>query len=169
MNKYIRVSLVLIVCAYFWYYAKTYTDWHFIDYVNLIFHEAGHVIFTPFGMFIKIAAGSGFQIALPLFIALYFFFKSQKISGAICLLWVGQNLLNVSIYAGDAVKMQLDLLGGDSVIHDWNYLLNATGLLGHTDTVTAIIYSLGILVMITGMALAIYYAWTTDKKVAIPT
>jgi len=164
MNRYIRISLAVIVCAYFWYYAKTYTDWHFIDYVNLIFHEAGHVIFSFFGMFIKIAAGSGFQIAIPLFISLYFFFHAQKISGAICLLWVGQNLLNVSIYAGDAMKMQLDLLGGDNVIHDWNYLLNAMGLLGHANAVASIIYSLAIIILIAGTILSIYLSFTKKDE-----
>ncbi len=164
MNKYFRFILTLIVCCYFWHYASTYTDWHFIDWVNLIFHEAGHSIFFFMGEFIKILAGSGFQVALPLLISIYFFINKQKISGAICLLWVGQNLLNVSIYAGDAIVMQLPLLGGDNVIHDWNYILTNLGILKNTALVASVIYNVGMLFIIIGSILALYFSLTYKEK-----
>lgn len=159
MGKYFRLLLIIIVCAYFWQYVRTYTEWHFIDGVDLIFHEAGHTIFSFFSLFIQIAAGSVFQIALPLFIAIYFFLSEQKISGALCLLWVGQNLFNVSIYAGDAMKMQIDLLGGDGVIHDWNYLLSTTGLLNSASSIASAMQITGLIVIGIGTILSIYYWW----------
>jgi len=67
-----------IVCMYFWYCAITPDKWHFIDAVNLIFHEAGHIIFSFFGMFIHVLAGSAFQVALPLFISFFFFLQNRK-------------------------------------------------------------------------------------------
>ena len=152
----------MMVCAYFWYYADTYTQWHFIDNINLIFHEAGHTIFSFFGDFINVFAGSGFQVALPFIISIYFFNNGQNISGSFCLLWVGQNLLNVSIYVGDAVSMKLNLLGGDSVVHDWNYLLNSFGALSHTQTIALVIYSLGIMSIFTGTFLSLYYSWSME-------
>jgi len=164
MNKYFRTIFVVATCSYFWYYASSYTEWHFIDYSNLIFHEAGHAIFSFFGTFIQVLMGSGFQVGLPLFISLYFFFHSQKISGALCLLWVGQNLLNVSIYAGDAIRMELDLLGGDSAIHDWSYLLNTLGILKYTPRVALGIYILGIIVISLGTIFSIYYAWNKEVR-----
>jgi hypothetical protein len=115
-----------------------------------------------FGEFIHILMGSGFQVALPLFISLYFFYHRQNISGALCLQWVGQNLLNVSIYAGDSIKMQLPLLGGDSVIHDWNYLLTTLNVLKYTDQIAAAIYTLGTITIFVGTMLALYYAWFSD-------
>lgn len=160
--KYFRVFSVALLCSYFWYYAKTYTEWHFIDNVNLIFHEAGHAIFFFVGEFLNIAAGSMFQITIPLFIASYFFVKGQRISSALCLLWVGQNLLNVSVYAGDSITMQLPLLGGDSVIHDWNYLLSTLNVLKYTPVIASTIYALGLIMIFTGTALALYFAWTAD-------
>ncbi|MGC9605186.1 MAG: hypothetical protein ABSF56_00265 [Minisyncoccia bacterium] len=164
MNRYLRLASVAAVCAYFWYYAKTYTEWHFIDNANLVFHEAGHAIFFFLGMFVKIAAGSGFQVALPLFISLYFFVRGQKISGALCLLWVGQNLLNVSVYAGDAVNMQLNLLGGDAVIHDWNYLLSALGVLRYTSEIASTIYMTGLATIFLGTVLSLYYSWVEESR-----
>jgi hypothetical protein len=144
------------------YYAQTYTEWHFIDNVNLIFHEAGHSIFFWAGEFFDMAAGTLLQLSIPLFISLYFFAHRQNISGALCLLWVGQNLLNVSAYAGDAIVMQMDLLGGDLVTHDWNYLLSMTGNLEHTPAIATAFYTLGIIFIIVGTILSMYFAWTTE-------
>lgn len=140
------------------YYAFTPTEWHFIDTVDLIFHEAGHTIFGFFGEFIRIAMGSGFQILLPFSIALYFFYLRQRISGAVCLMWTGMNLINVSIYAGDSIVMQLPLLGGDGVMHDWNYLLSTLGILRYTPQIAGALSALGILAIGTGIALSFYFA-----------
>lgn len=164
MEKYFKLIGSAAVCIYFWYCAHTYTQWHFIDGADLIFHEAGHTIFSFFGTFIHVLAGSGFQILLPLCIALYFFYQKQYISGSLCLLWVGQNFLNVSVYAGDAIRMELDLLGGDSVIHDWNYLLESTGLLSYAPRIASIFHSLGILFIITGTTLSLYYSWIAGER-----
>lgn len=154
MQKILTISF----CIYAWYYAWSYSAWHFIDNVNLIFHEAGHALFMFFGEYIHVAMGSGFQIILPLGIALYFFYHGQRISGSLCLLWVGQNLLNVSIYAADAQMMNLQLLGGDGVIHDWNYLLETTGILRYTHSIALILYTMGILMLSMGTVLSIYYS-----------
>ena len=103
--------------------------------------------------------GSGFQVLLPILISVYFFVNDQKISGAVCLAWAGQNLLNVSIYAGDAIKMQLDLLGGDVSMHDWNYLLRTTNLLRYTDTIARCIYTAGVLTILAGCLIMVYYTF----------
>ena len=153
--------MVALVCVYFCYYAMTYTEWHFIDNANLIFHEAGHTIFALFGTFIAIAAGSGVQIVLPLLIASYFYFTKQYLSGDLSLLWVGQNFLNVSVYAGDAQTMRLDLLGGEAAIHDWNYLLTTTGLIEHTTIVAEILHATGLLFLLVGCTLALTRSWST--------
>jgi len=129
-----------------------------MDNVDVIFHEAGHSIFQFFGTFIRVAAGSGFQVLLPLGIALYFFKNNQKLSGSLVLMWVGQSLINVSIYAADAINMQLDLLGGDSVGHDWNYLLSATNTLKYTPYIASDIFALGVMFILVGTVLGLYYS-----------
>ena len=101
--------------------------------------------------------GSGFQVLLPLGIALYFFYTNQKLSGAVCLMWVGQNLINVSVYAGDAVAMQLPLLGGDTSLHDWHYLLSTMGLLAATPQIAGALYFAGVCVILLGIGLSGYF------------
>ena len=148
MNIYLKTIFTTLTCAYFWYYAKTYQEWHFIDTVNLIFHEAGHTIFFFLGNFLQVVAGSATQILIPLLISIYFFYKNEKLNGSIIMLWVGQNVLNVSLYIGDAALMQLELLGGDAVVHDWNYILTTLGLIRYTNIIASISFIIGICIII---------------------
>ncbi|HEY0964470.1 MAG TPA: hypothetical protein VGE31_01600 [Candidatus Paceibacterota bacterium] len=153
---------VTFASAYSLYYVATATRWHFIDYADLIFHEAGHVLFMFFGEFLHALMGSGLQILLPLCISLYFFYHRQIISGAICLMWTGMNFINVSLYAGDALTLQLPLLGGDNVRHDWNYLLSALNMLHLAPVVASTLFSLGCVVIAAGIILA--YKFTVFGK-----
>jgi hypothetical protein len=144
LNK-TRFTIAIIVSAYFIYYCLTFKDWHFLDNFNLIIHEAGHIVFMFFGTFVQILGGSLFQILVPVIFVLYFYRQREYFSASLVLFWVGQSLINVSVYASDALYMQLPLLGGDSSIHDWNYILQTTNLLKYSKEIGFGIYSLGIL------------------------
>ncbi len=146
--------LTAMVASYFFYYAFTSNKWHFIDNINLIFHEAGHTITFLFGQFISITGGSLFQILIPVICCLYFLQQEEYHSASILLFWVGQNMINISVYARDAMLMQLPLLGGESVIHDWNYLLSTLKLLKYTPYIADLIYISGIVIGI----IALYYS-----------
>ena len=128
----LRLIAALAAGAYFLWAVLHPMDWRMIDGVNLVIHEAGHLFFRPFGEFLMIAGGSLFQVIVPATFAVYFYYHRKNYSCALVLLWVGESLLNVSVYAGDAVEMQLPLLGGNDSIHDWNYLLDHLGWLYHT-------------------------------------
>ena len=156
----LKITFAIIVSLYFFYYASTSTEWHFIDSINLIFHEAGHTLTFFFGQFISIAGGSLFQILIPIVCCLYFYKEEQYYSGSLLLFWVGQNFINVSVYAGDAIQMQSPLLGGDGVIHDWNYLLSSMNILKFTPYVADIFYFCGVVVLV----LALYFSILTSKK-----
>jgi hypothetical protein len=163
-KQYLKIAVALLAAAYFFYYAATPYGWHFIDNVNLIIHEAGHWIFWPFGMFMHILGGSLNQVLVPIIFVVYFYLQNDNYSAALVLFWVGQNLINVSVYAGDAVKMQLPLLGGEGVIHDWNWLLIYTGQLHHTDFIAGAIRAAGIVVLIIAAIWSITSA-LSDRKI----
>lgn len=166
--NYSKLSVALIVFAYILYYLSdnSISSWHFIDAVNLIFHEAGHTIIFFLGKFVQIAAGSLFQILIPAVFAIYFFTHRQHFSGALVLFWLGQNFVNVSLYARDAILMQMPLLGGDSVIHDWNYLLSNLGILEHTDTVSSSIYFFGLVTIFAALALSIFFSFENKSDIS---
>lgn len=158
--NYPKVVAALFFSFYFFYWLSTPNSYHFIDGVNLVIHEAGHTIFSFIflGRFVDVLAGSLTQVLIPALFAFYFFRHRNTFSAAIMLMWVGQNLIFVARYAADAIVMQLPLLGGDNVIHDWNYLLTATHLLPYTANISGAIYGLGLITFLTAVALAFWSA-----------
>jgi hypothetical protein len=136
---------------YFLWCALDPYRWHLLDGVNLVIHEAGHVVVMPFGELPAVAGGSLFQVIVPAVFAAYFYRRGQTYSAALVLFWVGESLLNVSVYAGDALKLQLPLLGGEDSTHDWNHLLSATGLLPSTYKIAAAIRVAGTLTILAAL------------------
>ena len=134
----------------------------FLDMVDLPIHETGHIVFRLLGEFMGIAGGSLFQVIVPAVFVGYFVWNGKYYSAAIVLFWVGQSVLNVYVYAADAVKMQLvltsGLTGSEGGFHDWNYLLTETGLLGSTNLVAGVIRAAGTLVIISSGVLSTYYS-----------
>ena len=149
MNEKLAKQIVAgIASAYFLWCAYDPTQWHLIDGVNLLIHEAGHIVFRPFGEFMMIAGGSLFQVIMPLLFVGYFAYDRKFYSAALVLFWVGESILNVSVYAADSLALQLPLLGGSDSMHDWNYLLSSLNLLPATAKVAGTIRVLGTLTII---------------------
>lgn len=158
----LKLIVAVIASLYFFWCAYDPYQWHLIDGVNLLMHEAGHIIFSALGEFVMIAGGSLFQIIMPAIFVGYFCYQRQLFSAALVLFWVGESILNVSVYAGDALALQLPLLGGSDTLHDWNYLLSSTGLLQHTAAIAGGIRLLGTLVIIAASVGAFVFARRTD-------
>ena len=149
MNKDpLKLIVGAIAAAYFLWCAYDPYQWHLIDGVNLLIHEAGHIIFRPFGEFMTIAGGSLFQVIMPGLFVGYFWYHRKLYSTALVLFWVGESILNVSVYAGDSLALQLPLLGGEDSIHDWNYMLSTLNLLPATAKIAGTIRLLGTVVII---------------------
>lgn len=158
-----KLACAVLAGAYFLWCAYDPSRWHFIDGVNLVIHEAGHIAFMLFGEFVTIAGGSLFQVIVPAAFAGYFIRQRQYYAAALVLLWVGESLLNVSVYAGDAVRLELPLLGGDDSMHDWNYMLDRTALLGSTARIAGFIRLCGTLVIVAGCVGAYKFASGVDE------
>lgn len=118
----------------------------------------------PFGQFLMIAGGSLLQVLIPAIFAFYFYHHGQNYSCALVLLWVGESLVNVSVYAGDSVEMQLPLLGGKDSIHDWNYMLDELGWLSHTPEIAKALYAVAALLIVGASLWAIVAALRSQKK-----
>ena len=96
-------------------------DFHFLDYVNLAFHEAGHIFLAPFGMVLGMLGGTLGQLFFPGACAVHFLRLGQRASALVCGVWLAESLMYVAHYMADAREMNLPLVGGE--IHDWNWLL----------------------------------------------
>ncbi|CAN5309897.1 hypothetical protein BH20ACI2_BH20ACI2_06980 [soil metagenome] len=163
-----KLIFAALMSLYFLWIAWDPLQGSFLDLVDLPIHETGHLLFGPFGQFMMVAGGSLLQVIFPAAFVGYFLWKWQPYSAAIVALWVGQSILNVYVYAADAVVMQIVLLGGltgsEGSFHDWNYLLAEIGLLNSTKTVASIIRLAGTLTIITGSVAAIYYSFQAPDQ-----
>ncbi len=154
--------IILLVALYFFNIALHPTEWHFIDSVNLIFHEAGHPLLMFFGRFMHAAGGTIFQIGIPALITFYFWKREEFYSASLILFWVGQNFINASVYAGDAIVHVLPLLGddGSGSGHDWTNMLSMLGILKYTPIVSGVLFYVGLLILLT----ALYFSITNSSK-----
>ncbi|MDD2805773.1 MAG: zinc ribbon domain-containing protein [Elusimicrobiales bacterium] len=136
-----RAAIIAGLFAFYLQWLRKPNYFSFLDFINLAFHEAGHVFLGFFGRFIMMLGGTIFQLLLPALCLLQLRRKRSNIGWQLCLFWIGESLLNVSIYAGDAIKQELPLVGGGE--HDWTYLLTELGLIAHTPAVAKAIFLLG--------------------------
>jgi hypothetical protein len=165
MNKDpLKLIVAGMAGAYFLWCAYDPYQWHLIDGVNLLIHEAGHIVFRPFGEFMMIAGGSLFQVIMPGLFVGYFSYYRKFFSAALVLFWVGESILNVSVYAGDSLALRLDLIGGEDTLHDWNYLLSTLGLLPATEKIGGAIRVLGTVVIILACVGAFRFAERKDRS-----
>jgi len=120
-------SIIIFPITIYWILNRG--EYGLLDNIDLVIHEAGHFFFSLFGKFIYTLGGTLMQIILPSIIAAYFFRYNYRTGVQFSLLWLGQNFINISVYAADARAQKLPLLGGKKVYHDWHYLLSELGLL----------------------------------------
>ncbi len=151
-ESFLKAGIVIIVAIYFFWNLRDFR-WGFLDNVNLIIHEVGHPVFSIFGRFIGMAGGTIMQTIVPLALILYFSFTKRLFSGAIVMFWLGQSILNVSVYAADAVETKLPLVGGP--IHDWNYLLSRLHLLPRTGLIAGTFRGIGVLIMVAAIVIGL--------------
>jgi hypothetical protein len=108
----------------------------FVHLINLVFHEAGHIIFAPLGEFMTMLGGSLMQILIPLICAGTFLIQQEdSFAAAVCLWWAGESLMDLAPYINDARELKLMLLGGPASAvegHDWEAILMSLGWL-HLD------------------------------------
>ncbi len=160
--NYPKLIFAVLLTLYFLSIAYAPLNGSFLDLVDLPIHETGHLLFRPFGEFMMIAGGSLFQVIMSAVFVGYFVWYEKYYSAAIVLFWVGQSILNVFVYAADAVVMQIvltsGLTGSEGSFHDWNYLLTETGLINSTKAVAKLIRILGTLTIIAAGTTSIYYS-----------
>jgi hypothetical protein len=118
----------------------------------LVFHEAGHVLFSPFGEWLMFLGGTLGQLLVPAIIVVAFLWTNRDPFGAAFGLWLlGVSLLDVAPYMHDALDPQLVLLSGSTGEdggHDWIYLFKSMGLLQRAPFIGALTHKLGALVLL---------------------
>jgi len=129
--------------------------WHL---VNLPFHEAGHIIFRPFGRVITSLGGSLAQLLMPLVCLFVLLIKTRDSFGAsFALWWLGENFLDLAPYINDARSLTLPLLGGNTGrtapygFHDWEFILKELGLIRYDHILGWCTHIVGSILMIASL------------------
>ena len=167
--NYPKLVFAVLMTVYFLSIAYAPLQGSFLDLVDLPIHETGHLLFRPLGEFMMVAGGSLFQLIVPAVFVGYFARNRKFYSAAIVLFWLGQSLLNVFVYASDAVVMQIVLISGltgsEGSFHDWNYLLTETGLINSTQMVAGLFRFLGTLTIAAAGIVSIHYALRAQDEI----
>lgn len=135
----------------------------FMHNILLPIHEAGHIIFIPFGEFMTILGGSLFQILFPLIIAGALLWTNRDaFACAVGLWWASVSVIDLAPYIYDAKEPQLMLLGGhtgEDGPHDWIYLLGEFGKVQRSRVYGAWAHHLGVVLMLLSLAAAAWALW----------
>jgi len=152
----VKAGFIALVGIYGIICAGSPSTYRFLDRVDLVFHEAGHVFFGLFGEFIGILGGSLMQVLIPAGIVAYFVWHRQRYSAAVTLFWVAQSLFNLSVYVKDARARVLPLLGGEDTLHDWHYVLGRLNLLRWDHALGNVVYAVGLVTLGTSVLWGFY-------------
>lgn len=126
-----RVGLV-VMCVYAAWLVFFYR-YHWVDGINLLIHQAGHVVFSVFGDTPALLAGPVLQLAVPLFITYRLWRRGESLAAAVAALWSAESLMYTAEYMADANRLALPLTPGHP--HDWHLLLDRAGLLASAEEI----------------------------------
>lgn len=151
--------------------ASNYAGSSFLHLPNLVFHEAGHILFAIFPRFLTVLGGSATQVLVPIVCAIAFWRHGDRFATSVALWWAGQNFVDLAPYINDARALQLVLLGGrtgqEVEGHDWEYLLQATGLSTWDHALARLAHLYGLAVMLAALtwgAREIRRSWRDSDK-----
>ncbi len=140
-------------------------SWCFLDFVNLAFHESGHLFLSMFGSTIHYLGGTLGQLLVPGLLTWYFLVRRREpFSAAVCLWWFGENFINIAIYMADARSLALPLVGGGD--HDWNELFYRFGSLTQpsVERIAGITHGAGVAFMLLGLVWAAFFVLPEEKQ-----
>jgi hypothetical protein len=161
-----RVLLLLLLVRWTWLFLvwpmrQDVIGSSFLHVISIPFHEAGHLLFSPFGEVITALGGSIAQVLIPIVCFIAFRTTSPNPFGAAVMAWwAGQNLMDVAVYIDDARALQLVLLGGQTGAevegHDWERILGAWGMLHRDHQIARGVQFAGAMLMIAALLWALF-------------
>ena len=141
--------------------------------IDLVFHEAGHVIFRLLGNFMMVLGGSLMQLLVPAVATASLLFRQHDPFGAsVALWWLAQSTQDLAPYIYDARRQGMQLLGGGTGIdrpgaHDWNNLLSRMDLLNADHALAWRVNATGVLMMLAALlwgALSLRQQWQQSRQ-----
>ena len=158
----LRLLGLLIFAAWVWRYMRVPEP--ILHGSILIFHEAGHVVFMPFGEFMTVLGGSLFQLLVPAGIIGYFIWRRDFFAASFASIYLAASMANLAVYIGDARAGRLPLLGGHRSSHDWTYLLIEMKRLGSDMVIGDFVHSTAVTLFGVAVVAGIWFASHTAPQ-----
>lgn len=161
-----RIAGIAWLCVYglfLLYAASDRSGFLFVDYVNLLIHEAGHMFFGWAGYTIMILGGTLGELLVPLLCAAYFTWQRETAGAAFCSFWFFENFPYISTYMADARAEALPLVGSGE--HDWNILFSQWGLLPQDRAIGSFTSAVGWAGMLGTVAWLAWRMWQSPRGV----
>lgn len=158
-------AALLFYALFLLHAARSQTGFLIVDHVNLVVHEAGHLLFSYLGRTPMVWGGTILQWAFPFLLAAYFFVHRQTSAFAFCLFFFFENFLYTSVYMADARAQVLPLVSvGDPdpiAGHDWNFIFSQLGVLQHDTRIAGMVRFLGWLGMLSTVG---WLGWRASRR-----
>ena len=138
---------------------------------TLIVHEAGHAaLFWSGSRLWTVAAGTLFQLAMPVLVACLFWRQKDVYAVTVALFWLGTSFVDAGVYAADAraqILPRVSPWGGedDPLSHDWTYMLMRFGKLSRDEVIGGRLSAVGMLLMPLALAAG---AWVVGVMARTP-
>lgn len=121
---------------FLFYVLVTSQNFLFIDFVNLVIHEGGHLLFSWGGDTLTLYGGTLLQWLVPFLLAVYFYGRRHTTGFVFSLFFFFENWRYTSFYMADARAQELPLVsvggGGDEEnMHDFYRIFSNWGVLAH--------------------------------------
>lgn len=167
-NWLLRLPILLWFVYVLFKYLTTPDYGCLLSSLNLGIHEFGHLIFLFFGQFLHVFGGTLFQLFVPVFAVWSFYKQKDFFAISFALGWLSTNLFDVARYIADARALSLPLVTpfGDTAIHDWNYLLEKTGLLSQDLLLAGIVKFFAVISMLVCLGYGSWILWQMAKPKA---
>jgi hypothetical protein len=152
--QWVLAALIAAALAWLTYSQGGWTP--FLSGADLAIHEFGHLLTMWAPPLLCSLAGSLLQVAAPLGLAAYFWWRRDWFAVIVLVAWAAESLHNVSVYVGDAQRMVLPLFGddGSGAGHDWRNILDELGWLGATDQLANAVRTASIILFVLALGLA---------------
>ena len=161
-EKWLTIGFLSILVLFnIWMITLGKHSW-IVSSINILFHEAGHFLFSFFGRFIMVLGGTLGELLMPAIFLGYFTIHRQIPGQVFAWWWLSVAFYDVAIYMADARVRVLPLLGGQDG-HDWAYLFGRLGLLNQDILISRfmIIISLCITVY---MIILVHKYWELSRE-----
>lgn len=168
VSRPVGVAWLCFYSLFLLYVAVSQQNFVFIDFVNLVIHEGGHLLFSWGGETLTLYGGTLLQWLVPLFLSLYFFTKRHTTGFAFSLFFFFENWRYTSFYMADARAQALPLVGVGDVeseenMHDFYRIFSQLGILNHDTQIGA---ALRVMAWIGMLGVVSWLAWRTFRPEA---